>query len=89
MAGNSNRQILLKSRPEGAPGLEDGLAGGVPQAPWALDRRHVAERRWPVGRGLHGSDPHAGAHGVEDQRAWWSPGRAAPRITGGHTGTRT
>jgi NADPH-dependent curcumin reductase CurA len=30
MAGNINRQILLKSRPEGPPGLENFELVGVP-----------------------------------------------------------
>ena len=48
----------------------------------ALDIRHVEERLWKVGRVLHGPDPNAVAHWVEDQRELLYTGRAAQLVTG-------
>jgi hypothetical protein len=70
---------------DGETCLSDGLAVLWPQATFALDMRHVEERLWQVGRVLHGPDPNAVAHWVEDQRAWLSTGRAAQLVTGCNT----
>ena len=74
---------------DGETCLYDGLAVVCPQATFALDIRHVEERRWKVGRGLHGPDPNAVAHWVEDQRELLSTGRAAQLVTGCKTFTLT
>ena len=66
---------------DGETCLHDGLAVLFPQATFALDIRHVEERLWKVGRVLHGSDPHAVAHWVEEQRELLYIGRAAQLIT--------
>jgi len=49
---------------------------------FALDIRHVEERLWKVGRTLHGPDPNAVAHWVEEQRELLYTGRAAQLVTG-------
>jgi len=67
---------------DGETCLYDGLVVLLPQATFALDMRHVAERRWKVGRVLHGPDPNAVAHWVEDQRELLYTGRAAQLVTG-------
>ena len=67
---------------DGETCLYDGLAVLFPQATFALDIRHVEERLWKVGRTLHGPDPNAVAHGVEEQRELLYTGRAAQLVTG-------
>jgi len=67
---------------DGETCLYDGLAVLFPQATFALDIRHVEERLWKVGRVLHGPDPNAVAHWVEDQRELLYTGRAAQLVTG-------
>ena len=67
---------------DGETCLYDGLVVLLPQATFALDMRHVDERLWKVRRGLHGPDPNAVAHGVEDQREVLYTGRAAQLVTG-------
>src|SRR6266704_5059685 len=67
---------------DGETCLYDCLAVLFPQATFALDIRHVEERLWKVGRVLHGPDPNAVAHWVEDQRELLYTGRAAQLVTG-------
>src|SRR5713226_5968209 len=67
---------------DGETCLHDGLAVLFPQATFALDIRHVEERLWKVGRTLHGPDPNAVAHWVEEQRELLYAGRATQLITG-------
>jgi hypothetical protein len=67
---------------DGETCLYDGLVVLFPQATFALDIRHVEERLWKVGRVLHGPDPNAVAHWVEDQRELLYTGRAAQLVTG-------
>src|SRR3989475_1368555 len=74
---------------DGETCLYDGLAVLFPQATFALDIRHVEERLWKVGRTLHGPDPDAVAHWVEDQRELLYTGCAAQLVTGLKTFTLT
>ncbi len=67
---------------DGETCLYDGLSTLFPQATFALDIRHVEERLWKVGRALHGPDPHAVDHWVEEQRELLYTGRAAQLVTG-------
>src|SRR3989454_8554141 len=67
---------------DGETCLYDGLAVLCPQATFALDICHVEERLWKVGRTLHGPDPNAVAHWVEEQRELLYTGRAAQLVTG-------
>lgn len=62
--------------------LYQGLAVLFPQAPFALDIRHVEEKRWKVGRVLYGPEPAGVEAWVEDQKERLYTGRAAELVTG-------
>src|SRR6266852_8249531 len=67
---------------DGETCLYDGLSTFFPQATFALDIRHVEERRWKVARVLYGPEPAQVEHWVEDQRERLYTGRAVELVTG-------